>query len=157
MPVDPGPQAPAKPGGPAQRPSAGPVVPLTVSRVAPEELMGGGRAPFHYGRHRRAHPHQGRAGRGAERTGRRFQLAARRVNVEPATPEPGAPDPNAPDAKAAKPGQKTSAADGEAAQPAAEQKRRPRHAVVLAAAAARPVLASAASAFSGRCRSSLPG
>jgi hypothetical protein len=47
------------------------------------------------------------------------------VNVEPATPEPGAPDPNAPDAKSTKPGQKTSAADGEA-QPAAEQKRRPR-------------------------------
>ena len=34
----------AKPGGPAQRPAAGPVVPLTVSRVAPEELIGGGRA-----------------------------------------------------------------------------------------------------------------
>jgi hypothetical protein len=45
MPVEPGPQAPnAKPGGPAQRPTAGPVVPLTVWRVAPEELMGGGRA-----------------------------------------------------------------------------------------------------------------
>src|SRR4029453_5817263 len=44
MPVDPGPQEPAKPGAPAQRPSAGPVVPLTVSRVAPEELLGGGRA-----------------------------------------------------------------------------------------------------------------
>src|SRR5262245_50410650 len=44
MPVDPGPQEPAKPGVPAQRPSAGPVVPLTVSRVAPEELLGGGRA-----------------------------------------------------------------------------------------------------------------
>jgi len=42
MSVDPGPQAPnAKPGGPAQRPAAGPVVPLTETRVVPEELMGG--------------------------------------------------------------------------------------------------------------------
>jgi hypothetical protein len=45
MPADPGPQSPnAKPGGPAQRPVAGPVVPLTAAAVAPEELMGGGRA-----------------------------------------------------------------------------------------------------------------
>jgi len=45
VPVDPGPQAPnAKSGGPAQRPTAGPVVPLTVMHVAPEELIGGGRA-----------------------------------------------------------------------------------------------------------------
>jgi hypothetical protein len=41
------PQAPnAKAGGAAQRPAAGPVVPLTETRVAPEELMGGaGAAP----------------------------------------------------------------------------------------------------------------
>jgi hypothetical protein len=45
IPVEPGPQGTdAKPGGPAQRPAVGPVVPLTVSRVAPEELIGGGRA-----------------------------------------------------------------------------------------------------------------
>src|SRR5262252_7732396 len=45
VPVDPGPQAPnAKPGGPAQRPLAGPVVPLTAMQTAPEELVGGGRA-----------------------------------------------------------------------------------------------------------------
>jgi hypothetical protein len=43
IPVDPAPQAPiAKPSGPAERPVAGPVVPLTVTRVAPEELLGGG-------------------------------------------------------------------------------------------------------------------
>ena len=43
IPVDPGP-AKAKQSAPAQRPEAGPVVPLTVTRVAPEELLGGGRA-----------------------------------------------------------------------------------------------------------------
>ena len=38
-------QAPnAKPGGPAQRPAAGPVVPLTAMQAGPEELIGGGRA-----------------------------------------------------------------------------------------------------------------
>src|SRR5262249_56117582 len=42
VPLDPGPHArDAKPGGPAQRPAAGPVVPLTETRVVPEELMGG--------------------------------------------------------------------------------------------------------------------
>src|SRR5262249_60634884 len=40
------PQAPnAKAGGPAQRPVAGPVVPLTETRIAPEELVGGPAAP----------------------------------------------------------------------------------------------------------------
>src|SRR5262249_31680434 len=40
--LDPGPHTrDAKPGGPAQRPAAGPVVPLTETRVVPEELMGG--------------------------------------------------------------------------------------------------------------------
>jgi uncharacterized protein len=45
MPADQGPQPNAKPGGPAQRPVAGPVVPLTATNVTPEELIGGGRAP----------------------------------------------------------------------------------------------------------------
>ncbi len=45
IPVEPG-HPGAKPGGPAQRPAVGPVVPLTASATpAPEELMGGGRAP----------------------------------------------------------------------------------------------------------------
>jgi len=45
LPTDASPQGPnAKPGGPAQRPAAGPVVPLTAMQVAPEELIGGGRA-----------------------------------------------------------------------------------------------------------------
>ena len=45
LPGDSAPQAPnAKPGGPAQRPAAGPVVPLTAMQAAPEDLIGGGRA-----------------------------------------------------------------------------------------------------------------
>jgi hypothetical protein len=127
MPVDPDPQAPAKPGGPAQRPSAGPVVPLTVSRVAPEELLGGSRAvpaaapatdATATRTLTRGEPVAAPSGRADD-----FSWPRGSVNVEPATPEPGAPDPNAPDAKSTKPGQKTSAADGEAAPPA-EQKRR---------------------------------
>src|SRR6476620_559008 len=43
IPLDPAPQAAtAKPSGPAERPAAGPVVPLTFTRAAPEELLGGG-------------------------------------------------------------------------------------------------------------------
>jgi hypothetical protein len=49
IPADPGMPAPnAKPGGPAQRPVAGPVVPLTATSAATEELLGaarGGRTP----------------------------------------------------------------------------------------------------------------
>ena len=45
VPEETGPQAPgAKPGGPAQRPVVGPVVPLTAAKVQSEELLGGGRA-----------------------------------------------------------------------------------------------------------------
>ncbi len=44
VPMEQGPQTPNA-GGPAQRPAAGPVVPLTTTKVAPEELLGGGRAP----------------------------------------------------------------------------------------------------------------
>jgi len=45
VPTDSGAQAPnAKTGAPAQRPAAGPVMPLTAMQVAPEELIGGGRA-----------------------------------------------------------------------------------------------------------------
>ena len=71
IPVDPAPQAPkAKPSVPAERPEAGPVVPLTVTRVAPEELLGGGRRFRSRHRHNRhPHDHQGRAGRGARAGG----------------------------------------------------------------------------------------
>src|SRR5258706_45777 len=45
VPTDSGAQAPnAKTGAPAQRPAAGPVMPLTAMQVAPEDLIGGGRA-----------------------------------------------------------------------------------------------------------------
>ena len=44
VPVDVAPQAPSKPGGPAARPSAGPVLPLTAVRAAPDELIGAARA-----------------------------------------------------------------------------------------------------------------
>jgi hypothetical protein len=47
IPVEPGGQpGAARPGGPAQRPAVGPVIPLTASAAPPvEELMGGDRAP----------------------------------------------------------------------------------------------------------------
>ena len=41
----PGAAAPAKPSGPPQRPSAGPVLPLTAPPATSEELLGGSRAP----------------------------------------------------------------------------------------------------------------
>ena len=77
MPVDHGPQVP---GGPAQRPVAGPVVPLTSVKVAPEELIGGTpRAGARAGRcDRDPRADQGRADLRPERAGGRFQLAARR-------------------------------------------------------------------------------
>ncbi len=40
--LDPGQQVPGRPGGPAPRPLAGPVVPLTVSTAGQTELLGGG-------------------------------------------------------------------------------------------------------------------
>jgi uncharacterized protein len=45
VPVEQGPQGPnTKPGGPAQRPNAGPVLPLTATNVGTDELLGSGRA-----------------------------------------------------------------------------------------------------------------
>jgi uncharacterized protein len=125
------PQAPnAKAGGAAQRPAAGPVVPLTETLVAPEELMGGaGAAPA--------------AATGATVTralskgealaapsGRADDFSWPRVNVEPAAVEPAAPNTAAADAgpKSAKPAQRKSAMDAYA-QTGREQKpaqRRPR-------------------------------
>jgi hypothetical protein len=103
VPVGSTPQAPnAKADRPAQRPAAGPVVPLTETRVAPEELMGGpGATPA--------------AATGATVTrtltkgealgapsGRADDFSWPRgvVNVEPAVPEPAAPDAAATDAGA---------------------------------------------------------
>jgi hypothetical protein len=114
MPVDPGPNA--KPGGPAQRPAIGPVVPLTVSRVAPEELIGGGRAapaPAPDATTTRAltkgEPIAAPGGRADD-----FSWPRREVNPEPAAVEPApAPEPDAgakrtptTDAQAANPDEK---------------------------------------------------
>jgi hypothetical protein len=132
VPVDPGPQAPnAKSGGPAQRPAAGPVVPLTETRVAPEELMGGaGATP------------DGATGATVTRaltkgealaapSGRADDFSWPRgvVNVEPATADPAAPDTAAAavSAKSAKPTPRKSAMDAYAAQTGREPaQRRPR-------------------------------
>jgi hypothetical protein len=74
VPLDPTPQAAtAKPSRPAERPAAGPVVPLTFTRVAPEELLGGGGAPATDATVTRAITKGEPA---AARPGRRFQLAA---------------------------------------------------------------------------------
>jgi hypothetical protein len=132
MPAEPGPQGPnAKPGGPAQRPAVGPVVPLTVSRVAPEELIGGGRAapapvPSPDAAVARAltkgEPIAAPGGRADD-----FSWPRGAVNVESAPLEPSpAPDPAAaPDAGAK---QRTPATDAQAAdaEQKPEQKRRPR-------------------------------
>jgi hypothetical protein len=132
VPVDPGPQAPnAKSGGPAQRPAAGPVVPLTETRVAPEELMGGaGATP------------DGATGATVTRaltkgealaapSGRADDFSWPRgvVNVEPATADPAVPDTAAAavSAKSAKPTPRKSAMDAYAAQTGREPaQRRPR-------------------------------
>src|SRR5262249_43973227 len=103
MSVDPGPQAPnAKPGGPAQGPAAGPVVPLTETRVVPAELMGGPGAPP-----------AAATGASVTRTLTKGEVLAAPsgraddfrwprgvANVEPAVAEPAAPDAAATDAGA---------------------------------------------------------
>ncbi len=133
MPVDPGPQTPnAKPGSPAQRPAVGPVVPLTAdSRVAPEELLGGGRpAPATdatVGRTlTKGEPVAAPSGRADD-----FSWPRGAANVEPAAVEPAAPETVAPggNAKSNKPAQGKSAMDANAGQTSQEQKpaqRRPR-------------------------------
>jgi hypothetical protein len=44
LPIDPGPATGVRPGGPAQRPLAGPVLPLTALATGQSELLGGGPA-----------------------------------------------------------------------------------------------------------------
>ena len=119
------PQAPnAKAGGAAQRPAAGPVVPLTETRVAPEELMGGaGATPA-----AATGAAVTRAFTGVEAlaapSGRAddFSWPRSAANVEQAAVERPAPDTVAadPGAKSAKPAPRKSAMDAYAAQ------RRPR-------------------------------
>jgi hypothetical protein len=125
--VGPGPQAPnAKAGGPAQRPAGGPIVPLTETRVAPEELMGGeGATPAAAtgASVTRAltkdEPLAAPSGRADD-----FSWPRGTVNVEPAAVEPVAPDTAAADAgaKTAKPAQRKSALDAYAAQTGRQHK-----------------------------------
>jgi hypothetical protein len=131
VPVDPGPQAPnAKPGGPAQRPLSGPVVPLTAMQSGPEELVGGGRAAPAVDATvsrvlTKGEPVAAPGGRADDFSWPRGSA----LNVQPSAADPAAaPAPDAPDAKPAKPaaGQRTS--DSSEANPTSEQKpaRRPR-------------------------------
>jgi hypothetical protein len=125
VPAGSAPQTPsAKAGSAAQRPAAGPVVPLTETRVAAEELMGGGGATpaavtgatltrALTGGEALAAP----SGRADD-----FRWPRGAVNGEATVAEPPSPDTAAADAgaKSAKPAQRKSAMDAYAAQ------RRPR-------------------------------
>ena len=131
IPVDPTPQAPiAKPSAPAERPAAGPVVPLTVTRVAPEELLGGVvvAPPTDTTVTRtitKGEPVAARSGRADD-----FSWPRGAVNVEPGAVEPTAADTTVPDvgAKSAKPAQRRSAMDAYASQTSRQKpaQRRPR-------------------------------
>src|SRR2546430_14629143 len=125
VPVGPATQAPnAKSGGAAQRPAAGPVVPLTETRVAPEELMGGAGVPPAAAIGAIVTPALTKGEALAVPSGRAddFRWPRGAVNVEPTVAEPAAPDTAAVDAgsKSVKPAQRKSAMDAYAAQ------RRPR-------------------------------
>ena len=130
IPLDPAPQAAtAKPSGPAERPAAGPVVPLHVTRVAPEELLGGGGvAPATDATVTRTitkgEPVAARSGRADD-----FSWPRGAVNLEPGAGEPTVAGTPAPDvgAKSAKPAQR-SVMDAYAAQTSRQKpaKRRPR-------------------------------
>jgi uncharacterized protein len=133
VPVGPAQQAPnAKAGGPAQRPAAGPVVPLTETRVAPEELMGGPSATPAAAPGTPSTRALTKSEALAAPSGRADDFSWPRdvVTVEPAAIEP-ARDTAASDADAtsAKPTQRKSAMDAYASQTRREQKpvqRRPR-------------------------------
>src|SRR4051812_48324653 len=131
IPVDPAPQVPkAKPSAPAERPAAGPVVPLTVTRVAQEELLGGVViAPATDTTVTRTitkgEPVAARRGRADD-----FSWPRGAVNFEPGAVEPTAADTTVPDvgAKSAKPAQRRSAMDAYASQTSRQKpaQRRPR-------------------------------
>jgi hypothetical protein len=132
--VDPAPQAPnAKPGGPAQRPAAGPVVPLTETRVVSEELMGGPSATpaAPTGASLTRALTKGEALGAPSGRADDFRWPRDAVNVQSAAAEPTMPDTAASDAgaKSAKPAQRKSASDAYAAQTGRQPKpaqRRPR-------------------------------
>jgi hypothetical protein len=122
VPVGSGPQTPnAKADGPAQRPAAGPVVPLTETRIAPEELIGGdGATPVAVtggtvtGALTIGEPLAAPSGRADD-----FSWPRGMVNLHPAAPDTAAPDAGA---TSAKPAQRKSAMDAYAAQTGREQK-----------------------------------
>jgi uncharacterized protein len=117
------PQAPKrKADGPAPRPAAGPVVPLTQAHIAPEELLGGDPSPD-------AAVAGGSIVKGgllAAPSGRAddFSWPRGMINLEPAAVEPLAADTAARGAgvKSTKPVQRKSAMDAYAAQTGREQK-----------------------------------
>jgi uncharacterized protein len=116
---------------PAQRPEAGPVVPLTVPRVAPEELLGGGRAASAPATDATVTRTLTKGETAATPSGRAddFSWPRGTVNVEPGAVEPTAADTAAPDAgtKSAKPAQRWSAMDAYAQEHKPAQRRpRPR-------------------------------
>jgi uncharacterized protein len=126
VPVGSSPQVPnAKGGGPTQRPAAGPVVPLTETRVAPEELLGGGGATPAAAAGATVTRALTKGEALAAPSGRAddFRWPRDVVNVEPAAVEP-ARDTAASDADvtSAKPTQRKSAMDAYAAQTGRHQK-----------------------------------
>jgi hypothetical protein len=130
IPVDLGPQATRpKQGPPAQRPEAGPVVPLTATPVAPEELLGGGRAASAPAIDATVTRTLTKGETVATPSGRAddFSWPRGAVTVEPGPLEPKAADTAAPDAgsKSAKPAQRSSAMDAYAQEHKPAQ-RRPR-------------------------------
>src|SRR5262245_11047195 len=130
IPVDPGPQTTkAKQSPPAQRPEAGPVVPLTVTPVAPEELLGGGRAVSAPATDATVTRTLMKGETVATPSGRAddFSWPRGTVKVEPGALEPPAADTAARDAgsKSAKPAPRPSAMDAYAQEHKPAQ-RRPR-------------------------------
>ena len=131
VPAGSSPQAPnAKATGPAQRPIAGPVVPLTDTHIAPEELLGGpstspaaAAGASVTGALIKGEPLAAPSGRADD-----FGWPRGMVNVEPVAGAPAAPDAAAADAgaKSAKPAQGKSAMDAYAAQTGREQRPRGR-------------------------------
>ena len=133
VPVDVGPQAPSgtKPGGSPQRPSAGPVIPLTAVRAAPEELIGTARpAPAVDTTATRVltkgEPIAAPSGRADD-----FSWPRGNVTLEPAVNDPAATPDSA--ARTAKPAEaaRTGVADAQAGQtaetkPVAPRRPRPR-------------------------------
>src|SRR5262245_59521963 len=136
LPMDPGAQSPnAKPGMPAQRPAAGPVVPLTAMQTATEELVGGGRTSTSALDATGSRvPSKGEPA--AAPIGRADDFSWPRgsaLNVQPAVPDTGGTAAPAPDDAAAKPTPPSAATrtDSSQANTSSEQRpaqRRPRRA-----------------------------